>query len=203
MYYHAKKSGGLAKQAKVLSDAQVKASLASVKTAGERLMILLSAKAGLRACEIAALSWPMVTDAEGAISDVIALPNIASKGRCGGREIPMHPALREALEQVRAEPVPEGDRFKPQVILRDRRDRPFHPRSIVMRFRRLYASLGFEGASSHSGRRTFITRLARKIVEAGGSLRDVQQLAGHASLSMTQVYIEGNSDAKRRAVGMI
>ena len=59
------------------------------------------------------------------------------------------------------------------------------------------------GCSSHSGRRTFVTRAAHKIVEAGGSLRDVQQLAGHASLQTTQRYIEGNSEAKRRVVTLI
>jgi integrase len=70
-------------------------------------------------------------------------------------------------------------------------------------FQRLYQRLGLKGASSHSGRRTFVTSLAKKIVAAGGSLRDVQQLAGHASLSTTQRYIEGSSDAKRRAIGML
>jgi integrase/recombinase XerD len=42
--------------------------------------------------------------------------------------------------------------------------------------------------------------MARRIVTVGGSLKDVQELAGHASLSTTQRYIESNGDAKRRAV---
>jgi integrase/recombinase XerD len=44
----------------------------------------------------------------------------------------------------------------------------------------------FDGASFHSGRRTFITRAAKGIVEAGGSLRDIQELAGHSNLATTQ-----------------
>ena len=70
-------------------------------------------------------------------------------------------------------------------------------------FARHYQALGFVGCSSHSGRRTFITRGARKVVEVGGSLRDVQQLAGHATLATTQRYIEGDSDAKRKLVTLI
>jgi integrase/recombinase XerD len=69
-------------------------------------------------------------------------------------------------------------------------------------FRRLYADLGFKGASSHSGRRTFVSKCAKNIIAAGGSLRDVQELAGHSSLATTQRYIEGDSDAKRRVVDL-
>ena len=74
---------------------------------------------------------------------------------------------------------------------------------IVNMFHRWYRDLGFVGASSHSGRRTFITNAAKKVVQAGGSLRDVQELAGHSSLTMTQRYIEGDTDAKKRLVQMI
>jgi integrase/recombinase XerD len=88
-------------------------------------------------------------------------------------------------------------------VVRNSRGHRTNGKAIAQRFKRLYRSLGFEGASSHSGRRTFITRLAHKITAAGGSIRDVQQLAGHKSLGVTQRYIEGNSEAKRRAVGMI
>jgi integrase len=75
--------------------------------------------------------------------------------------------------------------------------------AVTVSFHRLYSSLGFAGASSHSGRRTFVTRCAKKIVEAGGSLRDVQELAGHASLQTTQRYIQGDSAAKRKVVDLL
>jgi integrase len=74
--------------------------------------------------------------------------------------------------------------------------------AVQVWFHRLYASLGFAGASSHSGRRTFVTRCAKNIIAAGGSLRDVQELAGHASLATTQRYIQGDTDAKRRVVDL-
>jgi integrase/recombinase XerD len=60
--------------------------------------------------------------------------------------------------------------------------------------------LGFDGCSSHSGRRTFITMAARNIGRFGGSLRDVQSLARHTSLGMTQRYIELDGRAMRRVV---
>ena len=70
-------------------------------------------------------------------------------------------------------------------------------------FHRLYTALQMDGCSSHSGRRTFITRAARRVSQVGGSLRDVQELAGHTSLAMTQRYIEGDTDAKRKLVALL
>jgi integrase/recombinase XerD len=60
------------------------------------------------------------------------------------------------------------------------------PATVRLWSHRLYTSLKMEGCSSHSGRRTFITRAARRVSQVGGSLRDVQELAGHTSLTMTQ-----------------
>jgi len=73
-------------------------------------------------------------------------------------------------------------------------------RSVAQWFLRLHCGLGVDGCSSHSGRRTAITGWARKIATAGGSLRDVQSLAGHTSLADTQRYIDQNLHAKRRVV---
>lgn len=66
-----------------------------------------------------------------------------------------------------------------------------------------YKKLGFSGCSSHSGRRTFITNAARKISSVGGSIKDVQMLARHSSLSMTQRYIEADVDAQKKVVQLI
>ena len=63
-----------------------------------------------------------------------------------------------------------------------------------------YAALGFDGCSPHSGRRTFITQAARNIWLLGGSLRDLQMLARHSSLNMTQPYLERDTEAMRKVV---
>ena len=85
------------KQAKLLTPKQETAILHHLQTrryaARDRVMFLLSVKAGLRAKEIAALTWGMVTDAEGQVAEVIALENRASKGKGGGRIIPLNATL--------------------------------------------------------------------------------------------------------------
>jgi integrase len=89
------------KQAKVLSPTQERAIVGYLDTTRypmrDRVIFLLSIKAGLRAKEIASLTWAMVTDAEGQIAEVISLQNRAGKGKTGGRTIPMHPEVYTAL----------------------------------------------------------------------------------------------------------
>jgi integrase len=195
----------LTKQAKVLSRKELQRLLDRV-THGrhperDRVMILLSFRAGLRSKEIAGLTWSMITDASGTLGDTIALPNRASKGRNGGRAIPLHDELRDALAALMAA-RPDKVRADRPVIYSERAD-GYSANAVAVWFFEKYREIGIEGASSHSGRRTFITALAKKIVEAGGSLRDVQQLAGHASLSMTAGYIEGDSQAKKNVMKLI
>src|SRR2546425_9702422 len=89
------------KQAKMLTPKQETAVLTYLQTrrypVRDRVMFLLSMKAGLRAEEIAGLTWSMVTDADGQVAEVLALPNAASKGRGGGRMIPLNLTLHAAL----------------------------------------------------------------------------------------------------------
>jgi integrase/recombinase XerD len=164
-------------------------------------MVLLSFKAGLRAKEIALLTWSMVTDTTGELADAISLNNTAAKGRAGGRTIPLHCELADALLALKAA---RGERVQPDhPIIYSERAPGYSPNAVAIWFHTRYREIGLEGASSHSGRRTFITAIAKKITEAGGSLRDVQEMAGHSSLSMTQRYIQGDSAAKRNVIGLI
>jgi integrase len=161
-----------------------------------RLIVLLSVKAGLRAAEIAKLSWDMVKDASGEVGSALELQDkIAKKG--SGRSIPLHPDIRKALIEARQLCRGQGP------VIRSERGGAMTPMSIVVWFSRAYEALGFDGCSSHSGRRTFITRAARVVHKAGGSLRDVQLLAGHRSIQTTQRYIDGDSDVQRKVICLI
>jgi integrase/recombinase XerD len=196
------------KQAKILTPKQEAAILRHLETTRypirDRVMFLLSIKAGLRAKEIAGLRWAMVTDAEGAVSEVIALDDYVTKAKAGGRTIPLHRRLRDALQVLHAARYVAADPRQPTYpVIFSERGRGLSASTVQLWFDRLYDTLGLVGCSSHSGRRTFITRAAKKVAEVGGSLRDVQQLAGHASLSMTQRYIEGDTEAKRKLVQLI
>jgi integrase/recombinase XerD len=176
--------------------AALKATRQTRYPARDKVMLLLSAKAGLRAAEIAGLTWAMLTDADGRLASHIALSNqIAKKG--SGRSIPLHPLLRAALVPLQRQARNEGH------VVKSERGAGLSAGSVVNWFRAFYAHLGLQGCSSHSGRRTFITVAARRAARAGGSIRDVQLLAGHRSLRHTQAYIEGDSRAQRRLVNLL
>jgi integrase len=191
----------LGKQAKILAPRDLADLLAfadcSRHPLRNRVIVLLSAKAGLRAGEIAGLTWDMVLDASGQISRRIELRDHAAKNG-SGRLIPMHPDLADALSVWRQASTEWSGH-----VVRSERGGPMTALSIVIWFKRAYQYLGLDGCSSHSGRRTFITRAARLVHKAGGSLRDVQLLAGHRSIQTTQRYIDGDTDAQRKLVSLI
>jgi integrase/recombinase XerD len=191
----------LGKQAKTLSKGQVEAVLGYLaKTrhpVRNRLIFLLSVKAGLRAKEIARLTWWMTNDSLGEVGWTICLQDSASKGK-SGRVIPLNPQVRDALIEYRRS-VPNAGPF----VISTERALSTSPQAIVNMFQRWYRHLGFVGCSSHSGRRMFISHAARKISLVGGSLRDVQMLAGHSNLRTTQGYIEANPDAQVQVVDLV
>jgi integrase len=188
------------KQAKILSEQHIEDLLFFADTTRypdrNRVIVLLSLKAGLRAAEIANLTWDMVQSPGGEVGTVIELRDVAAK-MGHGRRIPMQIDLRAALIAWKGLSPDNG------TVVRSERGGPMLPLSVVVWFARAYQALGFEGCSSHSGRRTFITRAARLVHKAGGSLRDVQLLAGHRSIQTTQRYIDGDSEAQRRLISLI
>lgn len=197
----------LKRQAKVLTKSNLALTLNLVRAKRNGLrnevIVLLSVKAGLRAKEIANLTWPMVLDADGAIGNHILLTDHASKGQ-SGRCIPLNKDLRDALVAFRrCSTTLDGNPATCGHIIKTERQAQTSPQVVVNMFHRWYAQLGLQGCSSHSGRRTFITNAARKISTVGGSLRDVQALAGHQSLHTTQRYIEFDSQAQSRVVDII
>jgi integrase/recombinase XerD len=122
-----------------------------------RLIFRLSVKAGLRAKEIAKLTWRMTNDSQGDIARVIALQDSASKGR-SGRHIPLNDEVREALIEYRST-VPHAG---PHVICTERSFQT-SAQMIVNLLQRWFRHLEFTGCSNHSGRRTFITNAAGTI----------------------------------------
>ena len=197
----------LSKQAKILSKKQIDQLLWYVGTnrnaMRNRIIVLLSVRAGLRAKEIAGLTWAMITDADGEISDSIHLTDEASKGK-SGRIIPLNMKLRHELEDWREhEAKRHGFNVATSYVVSTERAGKTSAQAIVNMFSAWYVETGLVGCSSHSGRRTFITNAARQITTVGGSLRDVQMLAGHSSLAVTQRYIEGDSEARRKIVDLV
>jgi integrase/recombinase XerC len=191
-------------QAKTLTDIEQRLVMDHLVTRGgaslrrDRVLVLLSWRAGLRVCEIAGLDWSDVTDATGRIADTMLVRRTITKGRRHARRVPVHPELKAALELWQAQaPRPSGQ------IVRLHPNRPPSTNALTIWFWRLYRRAGLEGCSSHSGRRTFITRAARTCTEAGASIEDVRQMAGHAWLSTTAGYIDPSENAKGRLVAML
>jgi integrase/recombinase XerD len=163
-----------------------------------RTIILLSFHAGLRACEISGLTWPMLLGPSGKLTGSLAISlGIAKGGK--SRSIPASKTLMAAIRKLHRESGWPRD----GPVIRSERGGRMTPRSIVNWFHAIYASLGMTGCSSHSGRRTFITKAARLLPKMHGSLRDVQELAGHSSLTTTERYIQGDREIQRRLVNLL
>ncbi len=190
----------LGRQAKIITPAMLRRMLSYVGgtpfTKRDRVIILLSVKAGLRACEIARLDWTMVLDARGHIGRFIEIRSAIAKRR-SGRRVPLHGDLRRALVRLKGRGNPSGP------VIRSSRGGAMRPNSIVNWFIAVFKALDFDGCSSDSGRRTFVTAAARNAYKAGCSLRDVQLLAGHRSIEITQGYIDGDTMGQRRLVALL
>ena len=189
------------KRANVLDDRAVAKTRSAIDRSSkapirDRAMLTLSNKAGLRAAEIAKLHIEDLLDAHGRLRSDLFVSGRGAK--CGSpREIPMHPEARAVLAEMIADhPTGKGALFL------DRVGKPISDNAVAQQMARLYRRAGLEGCSSHSGRRTFLTKAARNAARAGCSIRDVQQLGGHKDIRTTILYVE-SSASQRGLVGML
>lgn len=176
----------------------------------ERVVFLLSYKAGLRAQEIAGLEWDRhLLDVDGKIkAEEYMVPG--SKGRAkrmrrpviwissdigkygASRQIPMNKTLHKAIVDLQKMEY-DGKFVIPSGYKRASSALKSRAHALTIRINRFYDHMEYSKCSSHSGRRTFITQASRKANYAGCSLVDVQQLAGHKQLTTTERYIDTTS----------
>lgn len=139
---------------------------------------------GLRAKEIAALKIGDIYSADGTVRNILHLRRTYTKMNKMRDLYVSSQTLRSRLASYRIHI--EGGYESP--LFATRTGKPFTPNGIAHLFKQMFSWAGFEDGSSHSGRRTMITRLAEK----GVDLKSIAVLAGHASISTTTIYIENN-----------
>lgn len=187
-------------QAKTLSESELKIVLAVIAQGRNpdrnRIMVLLSHYGGMRVGEIAALQIPDVINPAGNVNDEIRLTPEQTKGSKSRVVMVSEKLKREIINYTRALKIT----YQPGPFIRSQKTRTgFSSNSLGQEFKKIYQRAGLVGATSHSGRRSFITHLAAK----GVGVRVLMSLAGHKSISTTQVYIDFNDQMKKQAVNLL
>jgi integrase/recombinase XerD len=185
--------------ARTLTETELKLVLAHCQTrqhsTRDRTVVLFSVLAGLRACELAALSIADVYDTQGKPRSSTVLAVDQTKGH-RARRIYINSELQRALKAYWPT-VAHSSTTAP--LFPTRYGGAFSANTMSQLFLELYHSCGLTGCSSHSGRKTFITRLADK----GVSVHLLAALAGHKHISTTQRYITVNEALLARAVELV
>ncbi len=187
-------------QAKTLTEKELKILLATVgqgrHAARNRALVLMSFWSGMRAGELAALRIGDVVAPDGTIKSEIRLMADQTKGTYGRVVV-----MGEKLKREWASYVSQLKAFESHhpFFYSQQSKNGMTANTVAQTFLRFYNDAGIRGASSHSGRRTFITNLANK----GVGVRVLMALAGHKHMSTTQRYIDLNDDMMRIAVNLI
>lgn len=186
-------------KAKVLSDAEFKLLLLLAKEGqfGVRNVALIycSFGLGLRAKEIASLTIADVANVHYQLLDEISLKRSMTKGEKQRHVYLTHKKIRDPL-QAHLNDLKDMPRTK--AFFQTQRKSRFSANTLQQWFKSLYDKAGIVGASSHSGRRTFITR----IIEQGADIKAVSRLAGHANISTTAIYVEDNPERLKRIANL-
>jgi integrase/recombinase XerD len=195
------RKNSMSKQAKVLSSIEIRKVLDYVATrkhsVRNRALITIMFNTGMRVSEVASLRVKDVLDSEGAVKNEIMLAAENTKTN-EARTVFVNEKLRKELQQYAKLLVKANPNNKFFYSQKSKSD-GFTANTLTQFFHYLYRRSGIDGASSHSGRRTFITNLASK----GVGVRVLMSLSGHKNISTTQAYIDVNDEMKRRAVELI
>lgn len=197
-------------QAKVLTEKEIRKVLLYIAShkhaARNRAMFTVLNATGMRVGELAALRLSDVLTPTGEIVDEIRLSADQTKGSRGRvvvlnqraqEEIYNYLITRFKLKNLLA--VTMTDTSRALFTTQKNPNRGFSASTLAQHFHYMYKGAGIMGASSHSSRRSFITKLS----EMGVSVRVLMDLAGHRSLAVTQKYIESNPKLMRSAVELL
>jgi integrase/recombinase XerD len=186
-------------QAKVLTEKELRKVLNYIAlrkhAARNRAMLLVTHWSGMRCKEVAALKIGDVLSADNTIKHEVRLTAEQTKGDKAGTVFLAEKLRKELLSYVAC--IDRSDLTKS--LFSTQKREAFTANTLAQFFHYLYKRAGIDGASSHSGRRTFITTLANK----GVGVRVLMSLARHSNISTTQFYIDANDEMKRKAVELI
>ena len=180
------KQGSKEGKARVLNETDHKAFLAFLSTKRHALrdkaIYLLTYRAGLRIGSVAGLTLSDLVDSKGKLRKVVTLRSEITKGNKTNSAYLSHPELREALENY----LNSRPKYKSKNVFVSQKGTPFSANSMSQLMLKNYNEGGFEGASSHSGRRGFATSL----IANGLDIVSLSKAMGHSNISTTQRYVE-------------
>jgi integrase/recombinase XerD len=197
-------------QARVLTERELRKVLNYCNTqphaTRNRTMLLCTHMAGMRVGEVAALTVSDVLAMDGSVKEEIALSAQQTKGN-KARTVLVPKKLRDELTSYLQQrygianllAVTQTDTQRALFPTQKNPKRGFTANTLCQLFHKIYKDSQMYGATSHSGRRTFITKLADK----GVGVRVLMALAGHKSIATTQRYIELNPTIMKAAVELI
>ena len=185
------------KQAKVLSDKELKKVIEYIDAFDRhaernKAIILLTHYCGMRISEVSNILTSQLINEEGDINDIINLTANQTKG-IQSRRVFLNKKAKKALQRYITSDISVTQQ---PFLFQTQKSERFNTNALTQLVKRIYERVGIVGASSHSGRRTFITRLAT----SGVSVRVIAEAVGHSSIVTTQRYIDINDDLVRNAV---
>jgi len=178
------------RQAKVLTAHEEQAIFENLTTDRDRLMFGLTLYTGGRISEVIQLTWGNINKVQ------VRYPREITKGKKSGRAIPINPKLAELIDNHRPEDAKPSD-----PIFMGRNHAPIKRLRAHRILEAAVAKAGLDGMgiSTHSGRRTFLTRLNR----LGLDYTNMAAMSGHASVDVLRRYLERDDDVQAAAVAQL